>query len=286
MFKQALLCLSKLILLAALVSSVSASRLYAQAAQFTFAGLADWDGDGHQDIVARDSTGLLWLYPGDSSRGYSQFDRVQIGNGWKGFTFAGLADWDSDGHQDIVARDSTGLLWLYPGDSSRGYSQVDRVQIGNGWKGYTSAGLADWDGDGHQDIVARDSTGLLWLYPGDSSRGYSQVDRVQIGNGWKGYTFAGLADWDSDGHQDIVARDSTGLLWLYPGDSSRGYSQVDRVQIGNGWKGYTSAGLADWDSDGHQDIVARDSTGILWLYPGDSSRGYSQVDRVQIGNGW
>ena len=58
---------------------------------------------------------------------------------------------------------------------------------------------------------------------------------MQIGNGWKGYTFAGLADWDSDGHQDIVAKDASGLLWLYPGDSSRGYSQEQRIQIGNGW---------------------------------------------------
>ena len=137
MFKQAFLYISKLLLLAAVLNTVSLSRLYAQAApnvsSYTIGGLADWDGDGHQDIVARDAANLLWLYPGDSSRGYSQYDRVQIGNGWKGYTFGGLADWDSDGHQDIVARDSAGLLWLYPGDSSRGYSQYDRVQIGNGW---------------------------------------------------------------------------------------------------------------------------------------------------------
>ena len=55
----------------------------AQAAGFTFAGIADWDGDGNQDIVARDNRdGLLWLYPGQSKRGYSQQSRVQIGNGW------------------------------------------------------------------------------------------------------------------------------------------------------------------------------------------------------------
>jgi hypothetical protein len=286
MFKQTLLLMGKLLLAAALLTSMASSPLHAQATQYTFGGLADWDADGYQDIVTRDAGNLLWLYPGDGSRGYSQYDRVQIGNGWKGFTFAGLADWDADGHQDLVGRDSAGLLWLYPGDSSRGYSQEERVQIGNGWKGFTFAGLADWDADGHQDLVGRDAAGLLWLYPGDSSRGYSQEERVQIGNGWKGFTFAGLADWDADGHQDLVGRDAAGLLWLYPGDSSRGYSQEQRVQIGNGWKGFTFAGLADWDADGHQDLVGRDAAGLLWLYPGDSSRGYSAEQRVQIGNGW
>jgi uncharacterized protein YktB (UPF0637 family) len=206
---------------------------------YTFAGVADWDGDGSQDIVARDNaTGDLWLYPGESVRGYSSQQRVQIGNGWNGYTFAGLADYDGDGHRDIVARDdSSGDLWLYPGQSVRGYSTLGRYQIGNGWNEYTFAGLADYDGDGHQDIVARgDADGDLWLYPGESVRGYSSQQRVQIGNGWNEYTFAGLSDYDGDGHQDIVARDNgTHHLWLYAGESVRGYSTLGRYQIGNGW---------------------------------------------------
>ncbi|AGL17236.1 VCBS repeat-containing protein [Actinoplanes sp. N902-109] len=152
-----------------------------------------------------------------------------------GYTFAGVADWDRDGHQDIIARDSTGLLWLYPGQSVRGYSSAARVQIGNGWGPFTVAGVADWDRDGNQDIIARDSSGLLWLYPGQSVRGYSSAARVQIGNGWGPFTVAGAADWDRDGHQDIIARDGNGLLWLYPGQSVRGYSSAYPVQIGNGW---------------------------------------------------
>jgi FG-GAP-like repeat len=97
--------------------------------------------------------------------------------------------------------------------------------------------LADYDGDGHRDIVARENaTGDLWLYPGESKRGYSSVQRVKIGNGAGGYTFFGLADYDGDDHQDIVLRENaTGDLWLYPGESKRGYSNVQRVKIGNGW---------------------------------------------------
>jgi hypothetical protein len=133
MLKRTLLCVSGLTLCAALIISSLIKPLHAQQVRYTFAGLADWDGDSSKDIVARDATGLLWLYPGESNRGYSQQSRVQIGNGWNGYTFAGLADWDGDGSQDIVARDATGLLWLYPGESKRGYSQQSRVQIGNGW---------------------------------------------------------------------------------------------------------------------------------------------------------
>ena len=265
---------------------VNASPAAAYTPAYTFADVADWDADGHQDVVARDNSGRLWLYAGESKRGYSSQGRVQIGNGWGSYTFAGIADWDHDGHQDIIARDSSGRLWLYPGESKRSYSSQPRVQIGNGWGSYTFGDVADWDHDGHQDIVARDSSGKLWLYPGESTRGYSSESRVRIGNGWGGYKIAGISDWDHDGDQDIIARDSNGKLWLYPGESKRGYSSASRVRIGNGWGAYTFAGVEDWDHDGHQDIVARDGTGRLWLYLGESKRGPSGAGRVQIGNGW
>src|SRR3954468_15246868 len=105
--------------------------------QMGFAGIAAYDRDRHQDIVARDSrTGDLWLYPGQSTRGYSNQGRFKIGNGWNGYTFAGVADYDRDGHKDIITRDDgTGLLWLYPGESTRDYSSQGRFQIGNGWGG-------------------------------------------------------------------------------------------------------------------------------------------------------
>ena len=259
--------------------------------QYTPFGLVDYDNDGHVDIVARhNTTGDLWLYPGQSKRGYSTEPRVRIGNGWNAYTPFGLVDYDNDGHVDIVARhNTTGDLWLYPGQSKRGYSTEPRVRIGNGWNAYTPFGLVDYDNDGHVDIVARhNTTGDLWLYPGQSKRGYSTEPRVRIGNGWNAYTPFGLVDYDNDGHVDIVARhNTTGDLWLYPGQSKRGYSTEPRVRIGNGWNAYTPFGLVDYDNDGHVDIVARhNTTGDLWLYPGQSKRGYSTEPRVRIGNGW
>ena len=206
------------------------------------------------------------------------------------YTPFGVEDYDRDGHQDIVTRqDATGNLWLYPGESRRGYSYTQRVQIGSGWQGYTPYGVADWDGDGHQDIISRqDATGQLWLYPGQSLRSPATTGRVLIGSNWNSFSSFGIADYDRDGHQDVVGRDNdTGHLWLYPGESRRGQSSVGRVQIGNGAMGYTSFGLADYDRDGHQDMILRhDASGDGWLYPGDSRRGYSSTQRVKIGNGW
>ncbi|MFI7470590.1 FG-GAP repeat domain-containing protein [Nonomuraea sp. NPDC049646] len=279
------------ILLATVVALASTTPAHATATPtISVRGVTDWDGDGHQDLIAIDSsTGYLWLYPGESRRGYSFQPRVRIGNGWNDFYVRGMTDWDADGHQDILAiQRSTGLLWLYPGESKRGYSSQQPVVIGNGWGGYHIRGLADWDGDGHQDILAQYEGNGLWLYPGESKRGYSNQPRVGVVMAGVLRYIRWVADWDGDGHQDVIGN-GTGndLLILYPGESIRGFSSQPRVQIGNGWQRYVVASVADWDADGHQDIIAINyDTWDLWLYPGESKRGYSSQQPVKIGNGW
>lgn len=254
--------------------------------RFSFAGINDWDDDGHQDLIARDTGGRLWLFPGESTRAASGERRVLIGQRFAGYSLSGPVDWDADGHVDLLVRTTSGQLMLHIGESVRGISDEGWARLGQGFAGFSVAGMGDWDGDGHVDVVARDSRGRVWLYPGDSSRGPTTDGRFLIGDSMQDFTFAGVADWDGDEHVDLIARDARGRMWLYPGESSRGYSGERRVLIGFGFTGFALPDVADWDDDGHVDLVARDNTGRLWLYPGESVRGYSTERRALLGRGW
>ena len=44
--------------------------------------MTDWDTDGYQDIIARDTTGDLWAYWGDNTGTYDIFKRTRVGSGW------------------------------------------------------------------------------------------------------------------------------------------------------------------------------------------------------------
>lgn len=235
-----------------------------------FVATGDWDGDGVTDALARDPSGVLYLLPG---KGTVLTSRVKIGSGWAGYSVAGVADWDDDGHLDIIARqNSTNELWLYPGESKRGGATQGRHLLSTGWSGYSYAGVVDWDRDGHQDVLARDSGGTLWLYPGQGGRntGIVNADRVSLGGGW-GSTFRyhGALDWDRDGKADVIVSDSTGDQWLYPGNGARAtlYPYV-RHQIGSGWSSYSALVMPDLNGDGKADLLAESDGKTWYAYPG------------------
>ncbi|HEX8864942.1 MAG TPA: FG-GAP-like repeat-containing protein, partial [Lentzea sp.] len=206
-------------------------------------------------------------------------------------TLVGTGDWDNDGKTDLLIKDSDGVLYLLPTvDTPAGTKSGDRVEIGRGWNGFTIAGVADWDNDGKLDIIARQpDTGDLYLYPGEAKRGPSSQDSVRIGWGWGAYTFAGVADYDRDGKQDVIARDPDGVLWIYPGEGKRAPSTQDRATLGWGWNGFAFAGIADRSGDGKPDIFAYwESGGELWLYMGSGTRAAytGEPSRYLIGWGW
>jgi len=124
------------------------------------------------------------------------------------------------------------------------------------------------------------------LLPGNGVRGMDANARVKMSSGFNASSSFDVADWDRDGYQDVIARgnDNGGILWLYRGNGLPTLAGRSAV-LGYGWQGYTSFGTADYDRDGHQDVVARqDSTMELWLFRGQSVSGLFTIPRVQIGN--
>jgi hypothetical protein len=240
----------------------------------------DFNSDGFNDVLAKDSSGRLWLYPGNGTGGW--LATQQVGSGWNGMNLIFTpGDFNGDGHPDVLARDGSGNLWLYPGDGQGGWGAP--VEIGSAWNGMNAIfGVGDFNGDGDADVMARDGSGNLWLYPGNGSGGWGTP--VKVGTGWSGMNaIFGVGDFNGDGHPDVMARDGSGNLWLYPGNGSGGWGTP--VKVGTGWSGMNAIlSVGDFNGDGHTDVLARDGSGNLWLYPGNGSGGWGTP--VKIGTGW
>ncbi|MEH0935072.1 FG-GAP-like repeat-containing protein, partial [Micromonospora psammae] len=236
----------------------------------------DLTGDGRADVVRADSSGGLWLHPNTGSGGMSTFGAaVKIGTGWSTYRWD-VQDWNQDGLADLMAVDSSGLLWTYPNvNGAPTYTQ--RRQIGVGWSSYTHA-TGHADGDTRPDhFGVNNVTGQLFHYPDGCCK-------VEVGRaGWSNYRIF-PADFDGDGLDDVIAIDTAGDMWYYPNTGQSGSAMLGvRKQIGASWTSYRVT-VTDLNGDRRPDVVAADPSGNLWLYANNGNLGWS--NRVQVASGW
>ncbi|MEV8525758.1 trypsin-like serine protease [Streptomyces sp. NPDC052000] len=250
----------------------------------SFAGLVDarvddtdLNFDGRADLFARnDSTGEGFAY---YSQGITIGNRYSLGD-WRGYDLVRQSDLDRDQRQDFVLRTTGGHLDWYHYSAAAGAAV--HQDLGGGWGAMKSITLpGDLNGDGLTDLLAVDTSGQLWLYPGkgDGTLG----DRSALGGGWGTLVLVGKGDYTGDGKADLLAQDTSGKLWLYPG-TGRGVFGNRSLAGSAGWTFPAYAATGDVDGDGRADLFARDSAGVLWLYPGNGRGAFG--DRYQIGGGW
>lgn len=243
-------------------------------------------------FYGRDAAGRLWQYRGEPVvASHSFYDaRRQVGTGWNIYdTMTIVAPLKADGTGELVGRDRSGVLWLYRGSGKFSVPFTPRTRVGGGWGGFTQlTGAGDVTGDGRADLLARDRSGVLWLYRGTGNASAPFAPRTRIGGGWNAYnlTTAGT-DVTGDGRADLLARDASGTLWLYPGTGSASAPYLRRVRVGGGWQAYTHiVAVGDLLVDGHPDLLATDARGSLWYYAGTGTAAHPFAPRRAIGTDW
>ncbi|GGY07172.1 FG-GAP repeat domain-containing protein [Streptomyces tanashiensis] len=236
-------------------------------------GLHDHTDNGSADLLARDASGRLFrddtVKTPSSSEVYST-GRTRIGTGWQIYNqLEAVGNIAGGAAADVVARDTSGVLWQYLGKGDGTFAA--RTKIGAGWNAYSRiTGGSDLDGDGRSDLLATDTGGVLWFYKGTGKWDGAFAARVRVGAGWNAYNqITAVGNIAGSAHGDLVARDTAGVLWLYQGNGNGGFAA--RVKIGSGWGSFTSlVGVGDYDRDGLNDLYAVGASGSR-LYSGTGS---------------
>ena len=225
--------------------------------------------DKRPQLYAVDRGGVLWRYEGTGQAAAPLMPRQRVGAGWDAYTaVTPLGGTDAAGHGDLVARDKDGVLWYYRHSNDTAQPFEPRVKVGAGWNIYTALSGTGQDGVSLRsglagDLVARDADGVLWYYQwtGDPKRPFEP--RTKVGAGWNAYD--SLAVYGNG----IVARDTHGVLWSYSHSRVAGPGTdpfLPRVKVGAFWQQFTAlSGLLVGD-DLVNGLVARSTTGGLWLY--------------------
>lgn len=233
----------------------------------------DFDDNGAPNLLAQDTAGRLWssdTYFDPYNPGQLREHETRlIGSGWGVYNrIEAVGNVGGSQHADLIARDGNGVLWLYLGNGTGGFAS--RIRIGGGWQIYNKiTGGTDYTGDGRADLLATDASGVLWLYKGTGNSAAPFATRVKVGGGWGVYnkiTAVGNVGGTTAG--DLLARDGSGVLWLYRGNGNGTFAS--RVKIGSGWNVYSDlVGIGDANRDGRPDLLAYDkSRNMTYLYRG------------------
>jgi len=255
-----------------------------------------WTGRGNYEPLARTNDGRLILYPrtytyvkgsceGACPRYFGEWDEpLQVGQGWSVFnTVFSPGDFDGDGANDLLARDSAGTLFLYPGDGEGGW--LERRQVGQGWNVFDSiVGPGDFNGDGTNDVLARNPAGELFLYPGDGEGGW--LARSKVGQGWQIMDkIIPAGDMNGDGPVEIYAKDRTGQLFLYSANGQGGWQSS--YTMSSGWGGFSDiAGLGSFGHNRFNDLTVINADGDLLTYSSGSDTATLWGPYGPIGRGW
>jgi hypothetical protein len=204
---------------------------------------ADLNRDGFQDWVYRTTAGAVYWdhFVLNSARDDGSWVSTKIFTNWKTRTrIVAPGDVTGDYLPDLISVDSSGVLWIYPGKGNGTFSSPSRV--GGGWSQYNAlVGHGDFNGDGKADLIARNkSTGAVYLYKGAGKSGTGAfAARVKV-RSWPSYNaFDAVGDFTGDGKADLLIRNASGSLYVYPG-TGKATSEIfgTAKSLGTGFQQY------------------------------------------------
>ncbi|HWI87774.1 MAG TPA: FG-GAP-like repeat-containing protein [Sphingomicrobium sp.] len=238
-------------------------------------GSGDFNGDGKTDLLLRNDNGTITDWLSNANGGFSPNDAngsVAVGLTWH---IAGTGDFNGDGKADILWRNDNGAMFDFLGSGSGGFTNNGSNSFVNVATAWHVAGIADFNGDGKDDILWRNDNGAMFDSLGTANGGVTDNGSDSFVNVDTSWQVAGVGDFNGDGKADILWRNVNGAVFDFLGTANGGVTNNGAnsfMSIDNSWH---VASIGDFNGDGKADILWRNDSGAVMDWLGNAAGGFN-----------
>ena len=190
-------------------------------------GTGDFNGDGRDDILWRNTDGTVSNWLGTAVGGFTPNDANAARFVPTAWHVVGTGDFNGDGRDDILWRNDNGQLSNWLGQANGGFLLNDDVALTSVPTAWLVAGTGDFNGDGRDDILWRNTDGTLSNWLGQANGGFVANDANAAAFVPTAWTVVAIGDYNGDGRDDILWRNTDGTLSNWLGTANGGFTPND-----------------------------------------------------------
>jgi hypothetical protein len=199
---------------------------------------ADLDGNGTPDLIWQNPVSgetQAWLMGGAQGNTVLAALLIVTSNPWR---VVAVNDFNGDGQPDLVWQDPVSgfvQIWFLGGPQGVTVLGAANLTSSNSWQ---VVGSGDFNGDGQPDILWQDPvSGMLqvWFLSGPQGNIVTGAANLNIGAGWQ---VVSVADFNGDGHPDVIAQNQSGAsqIWFLGGAQGTTLLETAAVSGPNSWR--------------------------------------------------
>ena len=232
----------------------------------------DFNGDNREDVLFRQTGGLIMDWLGQSN---GSFASNYANAGWldPAWQLVGVADFNGDHRDDLLLRHGDGLVMSWLGRTDGGFTNnyANAAWLDSSWQ---LLGTGDFNGDGVEDILWRQTSGLVMAWICFDNGTFSTANIVNAAWVNPSWQMIGTGDFNGDGRDDLLFRQSNGLLMNMLGHPIGSFNDnyAKHQWLNPEWQ---LADTGDYNNDGRDDLLWRNANGTVMTWLGQADGGYT-----------
>ena len=231
------------------------------------------------DLILLDGAGNSTLYTADQLHAMGFATSFKVAGNAPG-------DFDGNGRTDLLWRNANGAVSVWSSDGNGSGEHITRDTYDSGVAAsWHPVETFDWDGNGHSDILWRNTNGAVSVWNATTSVGFQEGSLLTapVDRSWH---IVGIGDFDGDGRDDILWRNDNGQITVWTGNGAASGFDTHRLEASAPTDWHVVA-VGDYNGDHVSDILWRNDAGAIsiWNATGTGWQQNTYFD-ASVGHDW